>query len=176
MQTMNSRFNPTNSGLAAFDFAGFHWPRYVAVLPQGSQAKRLARYKNPVTGPYYHAPKPVGANHGRGFYLDNHGMPGLRWQWCDKVEDTTINHTGWFTDPDCIGEKIRGVVFTLPKGRGFLAGWSMGESMASELDCHVYETAAEAAYAADSEAEDAAERECAYQEEQRALEAEGEDE
>lgn len=146
-----------------FTFAGFNWPRYVAMLPRGSFAERVERKKNPVTGPYYHAPKPVTGPHpGRGFYLDSDGMPGLRWSWCDEVDGTRIDHTGWFTDEDGTGDKIRGVVFRLPRGRGFLAGWSMGHGMASEIDGTVYAEEAEAAYAADSEAEAVAEVEREY--------------
>lgn len=165
MQTMHQRFNLANSGITAFTFAGFQWPRFVAVLPKGSTAKRLERYKNPVAGPYYHAPKPVGRNHGQGFYLDDQGTPGLRWQWCDEVPEVSIRHTGWFAD-EFQDSKIRGVVFTLPKGRGFLAGWSMGEGMASGVECEVYETAREAAYAADSIAENVAERQREFEENQ----------
>jgi hypothetical protein len=152
LQTMSKRFPITNSGLAAFTFAGFQWPRYVAALPKGSKAKRLERYKAPVCGPYYHAPKPVkGSNHGTIFYLNSDGMPGMRWAWCDEVEGVgrSINHTGWYTDEHGDGDKIRGVVFTLPKGRGFLAGWSMGESMASGVEYEVYTGELDAAQAAD---------------------------
>lgn len=174
MQTMKPRCTPLdNCGLNAFKFAGFQWPRYVATLPKGSQAERLENYKKPVTGPYYHAPKLVGRDHGRGFYLDDAGMPGLRWQWCDEVQDVNIRHTGWHCD-EFQGDKIRGLVFTLPHGRGFLAGWSMGERMSSAIEYGVYETAAQAAYAADSIAEDAAEKQREYEEQQR--QDEGEDE
>lgn len=179
MQSMNQRFNPAKSGLTAFDFAGFHWPRFVAVLPKGSKAKRLEQYKAPLTGPYSHAPKPVNlrTHKGQSFYLGQHGQsgfgqPGLRWEWCDEVEDASIKHTGWFTTEFGSGDKIRGMVFTLPHSRGFLAGWSMGEGMASVIDCELYTTAGDAAYAADSLAEDAAEE----QREFEAAQAEGEDE
>lgn len=138
-----------------FTFAGFTFPKYVWTLPNGSFAQRLARSKNRVTGPYYHAPKP-NSNGGIGFYLDNHGMPGLRWQWADECEDVRIDHSGWFTDEYGDSETIRGLVMRLPKGRGFLAGWSMGEGMASEIDSYVYETEKDAAYAANSMAESAA--------------------
>jgi hypothetical protein len=92
------------------------------------------------------------------------------------VEGVRIRHTGWFTD-DYRDEKIRGLVFTLPKGRGFLAGWTMGEGMASFVECDIYETADEAAHAADSLAEDAADdereaREAREKEEQAQREAE----
>lgn len=165
MQTMNSRFPLAGCGLASFEFAGFTWPRFVATLPTGRMAKRLERYKNHVTGPYYHAPKP-GAD-GRGFYLNSDGMPGLRWQWCDDVT-SSIRHTGWLTDEFGDSETIRGVVFRLPSGRGFLAGWSMGEGMASSLEYAVYDDESAAAHVADSLAENAAEKEREYQAAERA--------
>jgi predicted GNAT superfamily acetyltransferase len=69
------------------------------------------------------------------------------------VDGVRIDHTGWFCDE--YGTKIRGIVVALPHGR-FLAGWSMGEGMASTVDADLYDTAEDAAYAADSMAESAA--------------------
>lgn len=158
-----SRFNLADSGLDAFAFAGFQWPRFVATLPTGSTAKRLERYKQPLTGPYYHAPRPKQETGGRGFYLESAGAPGLRWNWCDEVEGSRVDHTGWFTDDHGSAYKIRGIVLRLPKGRGFLAGWSMGENMASSLDCDIYDDEIDAARAADSMAENVAEAEREYQ-------------
>lgn len=165
MQTQTARF-PLPA--PEFSFAGYNWPRRVAVLPQGPKAKRLERYKNPCTGGYYHAPRPVeGAHPGKGFYLDSDGMPGLRWAWCDEVEGVRIDHTGWFTDEFGDSETMRGVVWRLPHGRGFLAGWSMGEGMATSLDAHVYATEADAAHGANGLAESAADAEREYQEAHR---------
>lgn len=166
MQTQTARF-PLPA--AEFTFAGFSWPRRVATLPTGTTARRLERYMNPVTGPYYHAPRPVeGAHPGKGFYLASDGAPGLRWVWCDHVEGLgrSIDHTGWFTDEHGDGEKIRGVVFRLPHGRGFMAGWSMGEGMATSLDAGTYGSEIDAAFAADGMAETAAENEREYQAQQ----------
>ncbi|AAQ63386.2 hypothetical protein Nazgul10 [Burkholderia phage BcepNazgul] len=116
-----------------FTFAGFNFPRYIARMPKrfASIAERNAY----PCGEYYHAPKPNST--GKGFYLESDGAPGLRWQWCDEVEGACINHTGWFADEHGDGDTIRGVVFRLPHGRGFLAGWSKGECTASEItyDC-----------------------------------------
>lgn len=166
MQTQTSRF-PLPA--AEFTFAGFAWPRFVANLPAGKLAARLEKAKNRCTGAYYHAPKPVaGAHPGKGFYLGDHGAPGLRWAWCDEVEGVRIDHTGWFTDDYGTGEKIRGVVFRLPHGRGFLAGWSMGEGMASAVDGYVWEDEQAAARAADDMAESAAEDQREYEERERA--------
>ena len=71
-------------------------------------------------------------------------------------------HTGWFSDPDCL-EKIRGIVGRLPHGR-FIAGYF--ETMGS---CRVYypevfDSESEAAKSADYWAEMAAERERTYRE------------
>lgn len=164
MQSMNSRF-PLPA--TEFCFAGFAWPRRLAVLPVGQKAKRIARYAG-ACGPYYHAPTPVNdrADKGIGFYLENAGMPCSRWAWCDEVEGVRIGHNGWYSDEHGDGELIRGVVLRLPSGRGFLAGWSMGKNMASSVGATVYADECEAARAADREAELTAEREREYQAQQ----------
>jgi hypothetical protein len=147
----------------AFEFAGFTWPRYVANLPRGAKAERLDRYKKPVVGPYYHAPKPEQAGTGKGFYLASRCAPfALRWSYADEVRPQ-ISHRGWFCD-EFQDDKIRGLVFTLPHSRGFLAGWTMGEGMASEVDSTIYATADEAARAADALAETTADAEWEYRE------------
>lgn len=145
-----------------FSFAGFDFPKNVFTLPSGNMEQRIARMKQRFTGPYYHAPKPNNSD-GVGFYLADVGMPATRWQWADEVEDVRIGHTGWFCDThqDC---KIRGIVFRLPNNRGFLAGCSMGEHMSSNIDGKLYDSATDAARAADGIAEWQAEREREYQE------------
>lgn len=141
-----------------FTFAGFDFPKFVFTLPKGSFKERLARAKDRIAGPYYHAPKP-NSKSGQGFYLQSDGASDLRWQWCDDIA-TSIEHTGWWTDDDGSGDKIRGIVFRLPKGRGFLIGWSMGKGMASAIETdYVYGDEDSAARAADSLAEQAAEEE-----------------
>ena len=146
-----------------FAFAGFQWPRYVATLTplSGLREKREGRR---LTGGYYHAPTP-NANNGRGFYLDDAGQPFTRWQWADDVEGAHISHSGWFTDDYGTGDKIRGIVILLPHGR-YMAGWSMGKGMASTIEPGVFDDAVEAAHAADSIAENAADREREYQAQQ----------
>ena len=54
----------------------------------------------------------------------------------------------------------------LPNNRGFLAGWSMGEGMISEIEYIIYDDEHETAWAADSLAEEAAEKEREFQESQ----------
>jgi hypothetical protein len=74
-----------------------------------------------------------------------------------------IDHHGWFTDSIFQEDTIRGVVLRLPHGRGFLAGWSMGKGMASKISRRIYPDEVNAAHAADSMAEAAAEAEREYQ-------------
>jgi hypothetical protein len=157
-----------------FTFASFSWPRYVVTLPRGQKSDRIKQHKQPVCGPCYHAPKPEQAGKGKGFYLGDRSAPfALRWQYCDEVAGTRINHTGWYAD-DYQDTKIRGLVFRLPRGRGFMAGWTMGEGMASAIEGDIYETETEAASAADDLAESTAddEREAREQYEAERLEAE----
>jgi hypothetical protein len=154
-----------------FSFAGFTWPRYVAVMAQGRAAMKHKRELRKVCGGYYHAPTP-NASRGKGFYLNDAGQPGSRWKWADDVAPCNIRHKGWYCD-EYQDQTIRGIVILLPHGR-YLAGWSMGEGMASAVDSTLYTDAVEAAHAADEEARIAAEREREYQAEQ-AEELEGEE-
>jgi len=93
-------------------------------------------------------------------YLGSDFSPtGHRWAWCDDVAPR-IRHRGWYTDPEDAGDTIRGLVVRLNHGRGFLAGWSMGESMATSVDTlHIYDDDTDAAHAADDLARRAAELE-----------------
>jgi hypothetical protein len=59
------------------------------------------------------------------------------------------------------------IIARLPRGRGFLAGWTMGENMISELERDIYEDEQSAAYAAHSVAEYAAERQRDFEESER---------
>lgn len=143
-------------------FAGFNYPRYIAALPRGSMAARLARRSPVVCGKTYQpSPAPVGepGTLARSFYLGDGSQPFTRWDWCDDVDDR-ISHSGWFADPDGDGDKVRGIVVRLPHGRGFLAGWAMGEGMAATVYRDVYADAVDAARAADSVAEAVAAESC----------------
>lgn len=158
----------------AFSFAGFSWPRYVGNLPRGSKAKRLAEYKRPICGPYYHAPKPEQAGKGKGFYHESRCTPfRLRWQYCDEVSGS-IRHTGWFSY-DYQEDKFRGLVFRLPRSRGFLIGWTMGEGMASVLEGDIYDDERDAAHAADDLARQAADEERESRERDEAEQREAEE-
>ena len=135
-----------------FTFAGFTWPRYVATLAIGPAALRRQRDIRKVCGGYFHAPRP-NDNSGRGFYLGDAGQPAPRWEftgaeyYCDRDRHDTI----------------RGIILRLPHGR-FLAGYSMGEDMASGVDSTVYTDEDEARHAADEEARIAADRQREHEE------------
>ena len=151
-------------------FAGFSYPRKVWALPTGTLAQRFARRREPrLTGDYFYNAPPM-AGTGSGGYLNQRehagdGMPRLRLRWAEEV--LTLRHSGWYTDEDCSGV-MRGIIARLPRGRGFLAGWSMGANMATYLDPHIWADEREAARAADQCAEYAAEKERDYQRNERA--------
>jgi len=156
-----------------FSFAGFTWPRYVARLPAGPLADRLARRRPVVCGQYYHAPAPVTAETGHFSGYLGSDFWGYRWQWADEIAGANIDHRGWFSDEYGDSDKIRGIVILLPHGR-YLAGWSMGEGMASTGRRRFFDDPIECAYYADQMAEQAAEQ--AREEEQARAEEEEEEE
>lgn len=152
----------TDCGLPQFTFAGFSFPRYVGTLPAGTLAQRFAnRASRGMTGDYYHAPTPNNRD-GRGFYLQGTRADGLRFDYCDEVQGARIRHDGWYCDDDC-HDVIRGIVLRLPRGRGFLSGWTMGQGMASTVDYSpIHDNAIDAAYAADESARIVAKNEREY--------------
>lgn len=143
-------------------FAGFSFPHQIAALPKGSFEERIKRYKNPTTSGY-RIPLNVNTD-SASFYLESDFMPSLRWAWCDDIpgdwDETSlapnISHTGWFID-DHQDETMRGIVLKLPRNRGYLAGWSMGEGMISEVSYDVIDNVRDAVLQADSMAENVAE-------------------
>jgi hypothetical protein len=143
-------------------FASFSYPRRVFHLYWPLQ-RRLAAFKAGTwrgnSTSYQEEPKPATrGDRAFGFYLEE--FPGLRWRYADNV--IHLPHRGWFAD-DCQDTTIRGIVAFLPNGRGFLAGWTMGKSMASQWELATYDTAEEAARCADQLAEQTAENERDYQ-------------
>lgn len=163
-------------GLPSFTFAGFTWPRYMATLPRGTLRERLRDRISGCTGDYCHAPSPNNRE-GRGFYLTAREAWGLRYRYADEVSGSGIRHYGWFTTDDTCSDTIRGIVLRLPRGRGFLAGWTMGEGMASSFDYSpIFDDEADAAACADSMAKNAAESEREYQERMRVEDEETADE
>jgi len=121
-------------------------------------------------GPYRWTPTKPGG--GRGFYTDSAltmarhgGGMGLRLSLAnDHLSGRAREITGYYCDADGDGDTLQPIVATLPGGRGFLAGWTMGAGMASSLAPDLYETPEEAARAAHSEAESAAEEGREYSE------------
>jgi hypothetical protein len=151
-------------------YAGFQYPKVYSLVASPCRGTTLEARRRAVdrtyTGPYYRtspSPQTGTVTPGASFYLGSDWAPSLRWQWCDDVTDAHIDHTGWWADDYGDGDKIRGVVFRLPHARGFLAGWSMGEGMASEVEYYIYDTETGAARAADSWAERVAEDEREHQ-------------
>lgn len=57
------------------------------------------------------------------------------------------------------GQEFVAIIARLPHGRGYLAGFTMGEGMAASLDGHIWTDIEDAARAAYDEAESAADRE-----------------
>lgn len=129
----------------------------------------LAQRKRRNTGPYYWTPTPPMS--GRGFYTQhdtddiacaNHGAGfDLRISLANEHLTGRIANTvsyGNHMDDD----SFTPIVFRLPRGRGFLAGWTLGAGMASTMEPERYDDAQSAAYAAHSVAERAAENQQDY--------------
>lgn len=124
-----------------------------------------------VCGPYqWTVGAPGDRRDGVGFYMasgrgglrmDRHGA-SLRLR-VSEAPETRRGVTGYY------GDEFGDTVFTpiiarLPRGRGFLAGWTMGAGMCATLSIDIHDTEEEAGHAAHGEAERAAEAEREYQE------------
>ena len=143
--------------------------------------------------PYYWCPSPS-AKGGIGFYsssqdalaMDRAGSPvNLRLEWAnDHIEHSwTARTIGYHASPYGDGDTIQPIIARLPvaeasRGRGFLAGWTMGAGMCGTLEPEIYSEERDAAYVAHSIAERAADREreeeAKYQAVQRIEDAKGE--
>lgn len=131
------------------------------------------------TGPYYWTPSKPGK--GRGFYQSSKGLFcdragssfDLRLSYAnDYLSHSRLSHiTGYFCDIDGDGDSLKPIVARLPHGRGYLAGWTMGEGMAANLDGYIWEDIEEAARAAHDMAESDAEESREKQAEERAKES-----
>jgi hypothetical protein len=154
----------------SFTFAGLQFPRTIPEFFRSTyNARKLASgAQRPARMRFAYSAAPRPGSRESGFYLDSDFMPGLRWDWCDEISESSIHHTGWFADV-CCDTKIRGIVFRLPRGRGFLAGYGLGRNMTATVDYGtVHDSERDAAFTADSKAENAANRELEYQEAARA--------
>ena len=128
-------------------------------------------------GPYHWTPTKPGT--GRAFYQAQDGL------FCDprgstfdlRLDYATTHWSSWRTPASYHCEMEGDTVLTpivarLPRGRGFLAGWTMGRGMCAELDGTIHETIEEAARMAHEEARIAAERQREFEEEEQARMAE----
>lgn len=146
-------------------FAGFTLPRLRGINAEkrAPLARRLAdfrtfsrMYGRPMfspCGPYQC--RQFATDDELSFYQDDSAtMPGLRYE------------TGRaFAYDDC--EPLAAFVFRLPHGRGFLAGWSMGDGMAAMVSRDIIADERDAMRRAESMADAAALRESEYQERER---------
>lgn len=143
-------------------------------------------YRKPVkarhsrnVGPYcWTVPDAAERSEGRGFYLASKGMQvdphgsSFDLRLSDANEHLAASRlsdtSGYFTGDD-MSDTLKPIVARLPRSRGFLAGWTMGNGMASNLDTTtIHDTAEEAARAAHDMAERDAEHEREYQERESA--------
>lgn len=137
---------------------------------------RLKTRKGPC-GPYFwHATR--APSNGRCFYsscrdalvMDRAGSTlDLRLSWANPylTGQRVARITGYFCDMDGDGDTLRPIVATLPRSRGYLAGWTMGAGMLGNLDAKIYDTTEDAALAAHDMAERDAERNREHCEERR---------
>lgn len=115
-------------------------------------------------GPYYWAPAKPG--NGRGFYqaskglrMDSHGSTfDLRLDYANTYAPYQRRGSGPFRSEN--DSEFTAIIARLPHGRGFLAGWTMGNGMIASLDAHIWTDIEDAARAAIDEARDAADSDC----------------
>lgn len=141
----------------------------------------LRRDMRRTCGPYKWTPSTPGT--GRGFYQAGaRGLEvgdstfSLRLEWADDfLSYSRLKGTTYYCDEDGFCS-MRPIIARLPSGRGFLAGWTMGQGMAACVDSTIYAEPEDAARAAHSLAESDAEKERDYREEHRADEEDEEEE
>lgn len=133
--------------------------------PLAERAKRRT-----LCGPYTWTPVerclPNGRNapfNGRGFYQASKGLQmdargssfDLRLDYANTHAPYQRRGAGPFTSEN--GQDYTAIIARLPHGRGYLAGWTMGNGMCASLDGHVWTDIEDAARAAIDEARQAAE-------------------
>lgn len=122
-----------------FKFAGFTFPKKLWALPKGRLKDRLAASKQfKFTGDYYSGPTPNQTD-GWGFYLGENVQFALR---------ITVLPNQFQADDDT----VQPIIARLPKNRGLLAGYTLGEGMASGLSSVIHADTAQATRAALHEA------------------------
>lgn len=100
-------------------------------------------------------------------FIENTDSAGLRFvNFADKIR-TSINHTGWYADSSegDSGYNYRGAVWRLPHSRGFIAGYvDPYNDGAAFVELVICANENEAAYSADTIAENKAEKSRDYDE------------
>lgn len=134
-------------------------------------------------GPYYFTPPDASdTDKGIGFYCGKsslqcapHGSRfDLRLELAnDHLPDSRLSYiNGYYCDADGDGDTLTPIIARLPRGRGFLAGWTMGAQMCAAIDRDIYDNPEDAARAAHDCAERDAEKNRDAQEEERRKEEE----
>lgn len=118
------------------------------------------REERKLCGPYRWTPSEP--TKGRGFYQSRHGLKVDRHgsTFDLRLEDAN-NHLGHnrlsrtlgYCCDDFGDTTLKPIIARLPHGRGFLAGWTMGNGMLGSVGADIYEDERSAAYAAHSMAE-----------------------
>jgi len=134
-----------------FTFASFTFPRYIADLTPAAGLRRKREMRR-VVGGYYHAPRPNQSD-GWSFYLGSDFAP------------SRVEQTGDFYSCGDL-DAYEGIIVRLNHGRGFLAGWTLGQHMASSVDAYIWTDESDARRAAADAAQRAAEDEFECQSEE----------
>lgn len=116
-------------------------------------------------GPYRWTPSKPGK--GRSFYMASEGFAmashgsalDLRIELAnDHLPNSRLSMTnGYYPDLD-MSDTLQPIIARLPRGRGFLAGWTMGAGMCASLDVTIWDDEGQAAHAAHDMAESDAEK------------------
>ena len=143
----------------------------ITMIDHGRRTLRQRRDARRSCGPYTWTPAKPGT--GRGFYsssrneleCDDHGSTfRLRLEYARDHVGTWSARVHSFGCCEYGGDTFTPLIARLPRGRGYLAGWTLGAGMAGSLDAHVYESPSDAAYAAYDDAKWAADAEREYRE------------
>lgn len=136
--------------------------REIVMIPYDTPLRRRLESRR-YCGPYTRTPTEPGQ--GRGFYqssrgleVDKHGSTfRLRLEKAGMhVASGRLRRGGYSTSA---GDCFVPIIARLPRRRGFLAGWTLGEGMCGSLEPEIYNEAREAANRAYDAAMDAATRE-----------------
>lgn len=131
-------------------FAGFTWPKQEWSLPKGKPSSRVCKPRS--SGYYQNSPCMAGEGE-IGFYWGEGGEESGR-LWTLRAKTMRM---GWYCN-NFQDESITGFAFRLPRGRGFLAGWMMGDQMCASVSRRIYDDENGALQAGHRMAELAAER------------------